>query len=154
MRLFSTPSFLLLLIAAPVAAPTRPMAGRELTDSAAVIATVTAFHTALAQADSTRALSLLAPDLLVLESGELETREEYAAHHLPADMAFVRAVPSKPVSRIIRIEGGTAWTAAIETAAGTFEGRKVRSQGAELMVLTKSANGWLIRAIHWSSHRR
>ena len=37
---------------------------------------------------------------------------------------------------------------------GQFNGRAVNSTGAELMVLTKSGAGWLIRAIHWSSRNR
>ena len=66
-------------------------------DSTAILATVTAFHAALAAGDSAAALALLAPDAVVLESGEVETRAEYAAHHLAADIEFSRAVPSQRV---------------------------------------------------------
>jgi ketosteroid isomerase-like protein len=122
-------------------------------DSVAIIATVAAFHAALAAGDSAGALALLAPDAIVLESGELETRAEYAAHHLAADIEFSRAVPSERVVTLVRQDGAVAWVAATSTARGTFRDRAVASQGAELMVLSRTNAGWRIRAIHWSSRR-
>lgn len=44
----------------------------ESHDSASARKTVEAFHDALASGDSARALALLAPDVVVLESGEVE----------------------------------------------------------------------------------
>lgn len=123
-------------------------------DSAAVVATVEAFHAALAAGDSASALALLAPDAVVLESGDLETRAEYAAHHLGADIAFTRAVPSRRQVTLVRVEGTVAWVAGTSITEGEFRGRPVNSQGAELMVLSRADAGWRIRAIHWSSHRR
>ena len=64
-------------------------------DSAAVVATVGRFHAALAAGDSAAALALLAPDVTILESGGVETRDEYRSHHLPGDIAFARAVKSE-----------------------------------------------------------
>ena len=122
-------------------------------DSTAILATVTAFHAALAAGDSAAALALLAPDAVVLESGEVETRAEYAAHHLAADIEFSRAVPSQRVVTLVHHEGAVAWVAATSTARGTFRDRAVASQGAELMVLSRTDIGWRIRAIHWSSRR-
>ena len=55
-------------------------------DSAAVVAAVERFHAALIAGDSASAVALLAPDLVVLESGSLETRAEYLGHHLGADL--------------------------------------------------------------------
>lgn len=122
-------------------------------DSSAIIATVEAFHAALAAGDSVGALALLAPDAVILESGDLESRAEYAAHHLGADMAFVRAVPSTRVTTEVFQDGNAAWVAAVTTSKGTFRDRAVSSQGAELMVLSRTDAGWRIRAIHWSSRR-
>jgi ketosteroid isomerase-like protein len=111
------------------------------------------FHALLARGDSAAAVQLLAPDLTVLESGGVETRAQYLGHHLGADMAFAGAVPSE--RRVVAFfqEGDVAWTAATSTSRGEFRERKVDSRGAELMVLTRSGAGWLIRAIHWSSRR-
>ncbi|TFG43481.1 MAG: DUF4440 domain-containing protein [Gemmatimonadales bacterium] len=122
-------------------------------DSAAIVAAVAAFHAALVAGDSVGALALLAPDAVILESGDLERRADYASHHLGADMAFVRAVPSTRVTTEVFQDGGTAWVASVTTSKGTFRDRPISSQGAELMVLSRTDAGWRIRAIHWSSRR-
>lgn len=117
-------------------------------------AAVTAFHDALARADSAAALALLAPDAVILESGDLETRAEYRAHHLPADIAFTRAVPSTGESSTVVLAGDVAWVTSTSRSTGTFQGRPVNSQNAELIVLSRDSAGWRIRAIHWSSRSR
>ncbi len=122
-------------------------------DSAAIVAVIEAFHAALASGDSVGALSYLALDAVILESGDLETRAAYEAHHLGADMAFTRAVPSTRVTTQVFQDGSAAWVASITTSKGTFRDRAISSQGAELIVLTRTAGGWRIRAIHWSSRR-
>jgi hypothetical protein len=122
-------------------------------DSAAAVATVERFHTLLASGDSAAAVLLLAPDLVVLESGGVETRAEFLADHLGADMQFAKAVPSGRRLVSFRQEGDVVWTVATSTSRGEFRDRKIDSRGAELTVLTRSGTGWLIRAIHWSSRR-
>lgn len=139
----------LALVARPAAAQARPAA-----DSAAVASTVARFHAALAAADSAGALALLAPDVEVLESGERETRAEYRAHHLAADVEFARAVPSERGPTRMRVRGDVAWTSATSVTRGIFRGRAVNTAGAESMVLVRTPAGWRITAIHWSSHRR
>jgi hypothetical protein len=49
--------------------------------------------------------------------------------------------------------GNIAWNSAATQSIGTLNGREVNSAGAELMVLTISASGWRIRAIHWSNRK-
>jgi ketosteroid isomerase-like protein len=130
----------------------RPGAAQTAADSAATA--VRLFHEALARGDSVAALALLAPDAMILESGGLESREEYRSHHLPADIASARAVPTTGASRQVRLAGEVAWVASTSRTAGTFRGRPVDSQNAELVVLSRDAAGWRIRAIHWSSRSR
>lgn len=120
-------------------------------DSAAVVATVERYHAALAAGDSATALLLLTPDAVVLESGGMETRAEYRAHHLPADIEFARAVTRERGPIRVTVRGDAAWAASTSTTVGEFRGRKIDARGAELMVLTRSADGWKISAIHWSS---
>jgi len=159
------PTRFLLLAATLAAAPTAAVAQASHAhaashasdaqgDSAAVAAAVKRFHAALAAGDSAAALALLAPDAEVLESGERETRAEYRAHHLPADIEFARAVRSERGPVRVRVRGGVAWATTTSTAHGTFRGRAIDSTGAELMVLVRTEAGWRIAAIHWSSHRR
>ena len=120
-------------------------------DAAAVEATVRGFHQALASGDAAGALRLLAADAVILESGARETREEYAAHHLPEDIAFARAVPAQRGPIQVTVNGSTAWASSTGRLQGTFRARPVDVAVAELMVLSRTAAGWEIRAIHWSS---
>lgn len=139
------------LLAAPAA--TAGAQDRAADSSAAALA-VHAYHQALEAGDSTAALALLADDAVILEAGGIETRAEYRANHLPADIAFARAVPATRSPLAVTIQGDVAWISSTSTSTGTYEGRDIRSQGAELMVLTRDGTSWRIRAIHWSSRRR
>lgn len=109
------------------------------------------FHRALAAGDRDRALSLLWTDAAILEGGALESRADYAAHHLDADIAFAKAVPSKRSRPVVTIEGSVAWVHSTFTSNGVLNGKPLAFAGAELMVLTRMREGWRIRAIHWSS---
>lgn len=120
-------------------------------DSAA--RTVEAFHAALSAGDSAAALRLLADDVVILESGSRESLAEYRAHHLPGDLRFARAVPSKRAPVQVTVVGDVAWAVGTSETSGTLEGRAINSLGVELMVLTRTGAGWKIRAIHWSSRR-
>jgi len=131
-----------------------PLAPGFALDSAAVVGTVARFHAALAAGDSLAALAYLEDDAVVLESGGMETREEYRSHHLPADIAFARAVPSDRAPMRVRVEGDAAWVWSTSVAQGQYNGRPVNSAGAELIVLRRTDAGWKISAIHWSSRAR
>lgn len=123
-------------------------------DSAGVAATVHRFHAAIVAGDSALALSLLTPDAVVLESGGIETREEFRAHHLPADIAFAQAVKSERGPMRVFVRGDVAWVSSTSTATGEYRGRQVNSAGAELVVLARMGQEWKISAIHWSSRSR
>lgn len=123
-------------------------------DSAAVARAVTDYHAALARGDSVAALALLAPDAVILESGGLESRDEYRSHHLPGDIGFARAVPSRRGPIKVTLAGDVAWAVSSSETTGTFRDRAINSTGVELMVLSRTPEGWRIRAIHWSSRSR
>ena len=123
-------------------------------DSSAVAEVAERFHKALAAADSSAALALLAPDALILESGGVESRDEYRAGHLRGDIAFSQAVPSvRTVVRVV-VSGNAAWVTSTSVTQGTYRDRPVNSAGAELMVLRRDGGTWRIAAIHWSSRMR
>ena len=132
-----------MLLTAPVAA--------QSTDQAAVLAVVTGFHEALAKGDSVAAMGFLAADVRILESGGVETRDEYRNGHLAGDIAFARAVPSVRTEPVVAVSGDVAWVTSTSRTTGTYRERQINSAGAELMVLSRTAEGWRIRAIHWSS---
>src|SRR5512141_836322 len=120
------------------------------TDSGAVAMVVNDFHAALSRGDSARALSLLAADAVILESGTVESRSEYRSHHLPEDIKFAKSVASKRRPLQITVEGSSAWTATASRTRGRFSGKMINTIDAESMVLTKHDGSWRIRSIHWS----
>ncbi|MFP5355951.1 MAG: YybH family protein, partial [Gemmatimonadota bacterium] len=122
-----------------------------LPDSAGALATVRAFHEALAAADTARVLALLADDATIQEGGAAEDKAHYRAGHLGADIAFARSVPTVRSGWSVRVEGHVAWVSSTSTTMGEFRGRPVDATGQELMVLVHGAQGWKIASIHWSS---
>jgi ketosteroid isomerase-like protein len=115
---------------------------------------VDAFHAGLKAGDTAGVMTLLAPDVLLLEAGGIETRAEYQSNHLPADVEFEKAVTTSFKPYRVMVAGDTAWVVNTSDYKGTFRDRAVDSVGVELMVLTREAAGWRIRAIHWSSRAR
>jgi ketosteroid isomerase-like protein len=122
-------------------------------ETAAVKATVQQFHAALSAGNAEAAARLLAPDAVVMEGGETETRDAYISHHLPEDIKFAKAVSSKYGRIEVTVAGDVAWSSATSSTQGTYRSKDLNLIGAELMVLTRTPAGWQIRAIHWSSQR-
>ncbi len=120
-------------------------------DSASVVSTVERFHAALASGDSTGAMALLAADAVILESGGVETRAEYQSHHLQGDIGYAKSMKSTRGPIRVSVRGDVAWASSTSKTTGESRGRQVNSTGAELMVLTRTPQGWRISAIHWSS---
>jgi len=120
-------------------------------DMASIRSVVETYHEALKAGDRETALKLLSVDVMVLESGYLETAAEYISHHLKADMEYSAAVTGerKVVEAIVQADVG--WVISTSTSKGEFRGHKINSIGVELIVLNKEDGTWKIRAIHWSS---
>jgi ketosteroid isomerase-like protein len=98
-------------------------------------------------------MSVIAPDAVFLESGKLETRAEYETNHLPADIEFESEVTGKRGPMQVKFDGNTAWVIAMTDYDGTFQGSPVSFVSAQLVVLTRDSDRWMIRSIHWSSRR-
>lgn len=151
------PALLVVVVAlACIGAPLQAQSRSRAADSAQVVAVVERLRDAMARGDSAAVLALLAPDLVVLESGDVERRAEYRRHHLPADIEFARAVRGVHTPVSVVVQGDVAWASATSVSTGTFRTRAVDSAGAELIVLSraKPRSPWRVRAIHWSSHPR
>ncbi|MCA3717183.1 MAG: nuclear transport factor 2 family protein [Brevundimonas sp.] len=134
----------------PAVAP----ASAQVVDGAAApaISVVDAFHAALSSGESEAVLALLSEDAMVLEEGGAErSRDEYAGHHLPADMDYAAATEAEITRRVAWVEGDIAWVLTEGRTSGAFNGRPVDSITAETMILQRQAEGWRIRHIHWSS---
>lgn len=112
-----------------------------------------AFHDALVAGDEAAVRRLLAPDVLILESGGAErSLEEYAAHHMAADMAFMAAVEARRLSRASGTLGDTAWVATERAVTGRYKGKDLALKSQETLVLHRGEDGeWRIVHVHWSS---
>jgi ketosteroid isomerase-like protein len=127
-------------------------ATKPATHSEAEVASVVeSFYGAITRGEAKAAMSVIAPDALFVESGTLETREQYEMNHLPSDIDFEKQVTGKRDPLRVTFNGDTAWVIATTTYDGKFEGAPVSFVSAQLMVLTKDADTWKIRSIHWSS---
>jgi len=140
---------LTLIVAAAV-----PLAAQPAGDEAAVRAVVSGFHAGITAGDAAKVMALVADDALFLEAGTVETRSQYEKDHLPGDIAFEKGVKIKRSPIRIVVVGDAAWATCTSEYQGTFQGRAIDSLGTELMVLSRGASGWRIRAIHWSSRAR
>jgi ketosteroid isomerase-like protein len=119
-----------------------------------VTAVLESFYGAMKSGDTAAAMAQIAPDAVFVESGRLETRAEYEANHLPADIGFEKQVTGKRGPWQVKFQGDTAWAIATTEYDGTFDGGPVNFVSAQLAVLTRTDAAWRIRSIHWSSRRR
>jgi ketosteroid isomerase-like protein len=133
----------LLVLPATLAAAENPQGPEAVT---------AAFKDALARGDRAGVTGLLASDVIIFESGDAElSREEYASHHLGADMEFAKATKQEVVDRQSGEAGDAAWVLTRSRTTGTFQDRPVNLRGTETMLLRKTPDGWKIVHIHWSS---
>lgn len=145
---------LVLLLVLPAEAFAQHVDHHLVPDSAAVVEVIEGFHETLAARDSAAVDAMLLPDAVILESGGLETKEEYFGHHFGADAAFLENMDREIERRQVRIEEGTAWVSTTSRLSGTYNGESLDIDSAELMVLREMPEGWRIAAIHWSSREQ
>jgi ketosteroid isomerase-like protein len=111
-----------------------------------------AFSAALASGDETAAIALLDPQVLIYESGGQEaSRDEYAARHLKADIAFMSHAKVEVLSRSSGTSGDLGWVATRSRMTGTFEDKPFDEFSTESLVLRRGSDGWRIVHIQWSS---
>lgn len=110
------------------------------------------FSAALQAGDLERAGELLSDDVLILESGGAEnSREEYLGGHAIHDAAFLKEAHVVVARRTARVEGPLAWVGTESELHTTKEDKAMTLLSTETMVLKKTAAGWRIAHIHWSS---
>ena len=127
-------------------------AALPLGDDRGAIEAAAQFRQALQSGDEATVQALLAPDVLIYESGGRETsRDEYMSGHMKGDMAFLGA------SGVVTLEsqagggGNSAWVAARARITGKHKGKDVDIISTETLVLSKASGAWQIQHIHWSS---
>ncbi len=161
------------LILVLIAAPAWPH-GKEKHDAAAVVAgrddsraeqqvapaaadavaVVERFSAALGAGDVDKAAAELDPAVLILESGGAErSRDDYLAGHAKADADFLKGAQVSLKRRTAQASGELVWVGS-ESAIHAKKGDTVLAiDSTETMVLRKTAQGWKIVHIHWSSRR-
>ena len=128
----------------PACAPAPPK-------EADVVAVVDAFYGAVTAGDAKAAMDLIAPDAVFVESGKIETRAQYEANHLPADIEFESQVKgTRGPAQVTFYGSNTAW---VISSAEYDEGNPEKYINTQLMVLTRDAGKWQIRTISWSSNQ-
>ena len=120
----------------------------KATDEADVKAAIESFYAAMKTGDTTAAMAMLAPDAMFVESGRLETRQQYEENHLPSDIDFEKDHTGTRGPWNIKVNGDTAWGIA------STEYKEAGFVSMQLAVVSRGEDGkWLIRSIHWSSMR-
>ena len=116
---------------------------------------VTSFHEALASGDRDAVLGFMDSDVLIFESGGAElSRDEYASHHLGADMAFSAATSQTIIEQREGEAGDTGWVLTRSETTGTFREKEIDILGTETVLLRREEHGWRIVHIHWSSRSK
>lgn len=120
-------------------------------DSAAVVQVLERFREAIINNNREKASDLLTEDARILESGGIETKEEYLSHHFHSDGKFLSAMEREVQSQKVETNESTAWVSTASRMHGTYDDGDISINSAELAVLVKTEQGWKISSVHWSS---
>lgn len=112
-------------------------------------------HEALTEGDREKVFEVIAPDVLIFESGGVESsREEYASHHMNSDMKFMAGMTRKVIDRQVTEEGSLAVVTTRSHISGSYKDKLLNLDSTETLVMKKGENGWQISHIHWSSREK
>jgi uncharacterized membrane protein/ketosteroid isomerase-like protein len=107
---------------------------------------------AIATGDINSLRSVVAPDVLIFESGGVESSlDEYEGHHMPADMAFMKAMQREVISRQVLDSGESATVVTRSRIHGMYKDQNVDRKSTETLVMRNEGGLWKVIHIHWSS---
>lgn len=107
---------------------------------------------AIAAGDIDTLRLLLAPDVLIFESGGVESSlADYEKHHMPADMAFMKAMDREVIFRHVFDSGNAATVVTRSRIHGMYKEQEIDLSSTETLVMNKIGGQWKIVHIHWSS---
>lgn len=132
-------------------APDVSRAQPQRADSLAVVAIVSNLHAALVRGDSTLVISMLQPDAYIIRGGIIRSVREYRSGGLRADIERARRRPETTSLTQVTVRGAFAWAVTPSRVDGSVDLKGAKEVSAELIVLSKTARGWRINAIQWSS---
>ena len=109
------------------------------------------FLQAIQGGDKSKARGFLADDVIIYEGGRVErSADDYANHHMLADMKYLAQLKVEILEHEVREMGETAYSISKTKLTGEFQGKDVKSEGMESMILMKKNGKWKIVHIHWS----
>ena len=136
---------------AEIPSMTTPEGSVANTDHPASLAAAS-LHDAIVKGDVETFQSLVAPDVLIFESGGVEASlAEYEGHHMSADMAFMKSMEQEVLSRQVFDAGDSAIVVTRSRVHGVYEGKDVDLSSTETLVMKQAGGQWQIVHIHWSS---
>ena len=94
---------------------------------------------------------MLADDVLIVEGNGVErSADEYASHHMLADMKFMAAVQVEALEHQTKVLGKVAYSVSRSQLTGDYKGKPVDVVSKETLVLVDTSAGWKIVHVHWS----
>lgn len=112
---------------------------------------VSQFHHALKSGDKELARSLLVDNVLIYEGGRVErSADEYANHHMLADMKYLKNITTSVLEHIVITKGKIAFSNSRSHSTGKFRGKDIDQSGMETIILEEINAQWKIIRIHWS----
>ena len=107
---------------------------------------------AITAGDVDKLKALIAPDVLIFESGGVESSlAEYEDHHMPADIAFMKNMSSEVISRRVIEAGDSVIVLTQSRISGVYKEKEVDLSSTETLVIRNMGGQWKIIHIHWSS---
>ena len=109
------------------------------------------FGQALKESNETTIRDLLDENVLIFESGSVESSlEEYASHHMSADMSFMQDIEKEIITRSVVENGDIVVISTKYRMFGTYKDQNFDKTSLESLVLKKTDGTWKIVHIHWS----
>ena len=107
---------------------------------------------ALKNSDESALRAILDEDVLIFESGGVESSfAEYASHHMGADMSFMQGIEREILSRTVTAQGDLGVVITRSRLSGTYRNRPSDISSNETLVLQRQEQGWRVIHIHWSA---
>ena len=124
-------------------------------EAKAAVAIVDRFFASLSSGNLDQAGGLLAPEVVILESGGAEhSAAEYLGNHARADAEYLKGARQTLKRRTARIAGNAVWVATESELETLKDGKPAVADSTETMVLRSTDSGWKIVHIHWSSRTK
>ena len=110
-----------------------------------------AFHAALQSGDRQGVLALLAPEVTISESGETQSRDEYAGHHLDEDISYLKNARVKILSLGSMSTGDDAMVGTETELVAASKDKPVTVRSREMLDLQRKGSKWRIVRVRWAS---